>query len=129
MSEHASYILKIKEELESQLFGRRVFYVNISRSWSRGATVLFVKKDLFIGSGVVEKFVAADDMEEVEKKLCAENNWHGKVVFARLARFMPAIPVQDTPAAGQNPLALHGSSLPTSDAAKIEGMAASRILS
>jgi hypothetical protein len=42
---------------------------------------------------------------------------------------MPAVPVSNTPAAGQNPLALHGSSLPAHDAAKIEKMAASRIVS
>lgn len=130
MSEPASYILRIqRDELERQLFGRRVFYVNVSRRWSRGMVVLFVKKDSFIGSGVVEKFVAADDMEEQEKKLCAENNWYGKIAFATLARFLPAVPVSDTPAAGQNPLALHGSILSDQDAAKIEKAAASRIVS
>lgn len=130
MSEPAGYTLRIqKDELERQLFGRRIFYVNVSRGWSRGTVALFVKKDAFIGSGVVEKFVAADDMEEPEKKLCAENNWYGKIVFATLARFMPAVPVSDTPAAGQNPLALHGSILSGHDAAKIEKLAASRIVS
>lgn len=130
MSEHASYILRIqRDELERQLFGRRIFYVNVSRGWSRGMVVLFVKKDSFIGSGVVEKFVAADDMEEQEKRICGENNWYGKIVFATLARFLPAVPVSDTPAAGQNPLALHGSTLSDQDAAKIEKAAASRIVS
>jgi hypothetical protein len=130
LSEPASHILRIqRDELERQLFGRRVFYVNVSRIWSRGTTVLFVKKDSFIGSGVVEKFVAADDMEESEKKLCSENNWYGRIAFSRLARFIPAVSVQGTPAAEQNPLALHGSSLSDQDAAKIERMAASRVVS
>jgi hypothetical protein len=129
LSEPTSYILKIqKDELERQLFGRRAFYVNVSRSWSRGAIVLFVKKDSFVGSGVIERFVAVDDMEESEKKLI-ENNWYGKIVFAMLSRFLPAVPVSDTPAAGQNPLALHGSSLPAHDAARVEKLAASRIVS
>jgi hypothetical protein len=130
LSEPTGYILRIqRDELERQLFGRRAFYVNISRDWSRGTIVLFVKKDSFICSGVIDRFVATDALEEWERKLCAENNWYGKILFARLARFVPAVPVQDTPAAGQNPLALHGASVSFHDAAKIEGMPAGRIIS
>jgi hypothetical protein len=130
MSESPGYILRIqKDELERQLFGRRSFYVGISRDWSRGARVLFVKKDAFICSGVVDRFVAADDLEEPEKLLCTENNWYGKIVFESLARFLPAIPVQDTPAAGHNPLALHGAAILGSEALQIERSAPARIIS
>ncbi|MGI0048196.1 MAG: hypothetical protein ACREAW_01530 [Nitrososphaera sp.] len=130
MSEPSGYILRIqKDELERQLFGRRSFYVGIRRDWSRGTRVLFVKKDAFICSGVVDRFVAADELEEPEKRLCTENNWYGKIVFESLARFVPAVPVQDTPAAGHNPLALHGATIPGSDALKIEESAPARIIS
>jgi len=130
LSELSSYILRVqRDELERQLFGRRAFYVNISRDWSRGTIALFVKKDAFIGSGIVDTLVGTDAMDEWEKKLCIENNWYGKVLFARLARFVPAVPLRDTPAAGRNPLALHGASMPSQDAAKIERMAAGRIIS
>ena len=130
LSELSSYILRVqRDELERQLFGRHAFYVNISRNWSRGTTVLFVKKDVFIGSGIVDMLMGTDTMEEWEKKLCIENNWYGKILFARLTRFVPAVPLQDTPAAEQNPLALHGASMSSQDAAKIERMAASRIIS
>ncbi|MEW6603297.1 MAG: hypothetical protein AB1351_01245 [Thermoproteota archaeon] len=130
MSEPSSYILRIqKDELERQLFGKHIFYVNISRSWSRGIFVLFVKKDLFVSSGVIDRFVDLDEMEEGEKRLCIENNWYGKILFARLTRFVPPVPVRETLAAGQNPLALHGSNLSNNDAAKIEEMAAGRIIS
>lgn len=130
LSEPSSYILRIqKDELERQLFGRRAYHVSVSRDWSRGTTVLFVKKDAFVGSGVIEKFLAMDLLEEPEKKLCIENNWYGKIMFSRLARFLPAVPVQDTPAAAQNPLALHGASVSNSDAAQIERIASCRIMS
>jgi hypothetical protein len=130
MSEPPSYILRIqKDELERQLFGRRSFYVGIRRDWSRGTRVLFVKKDAFAGSGVVDQFVAMDALEEPERKLCLENNWYGKIVFEKLARFVPAVPVQDTSAAGQNPLALHGASISDSEALQIEESASARIIS
>jgi hypothetical protein len=126
----SSYILKIqRDELERQLFGRHTFYVNISRGWSHGMVVLFVKKDMFIGSGVIDRFVGLDGIEEgEEKRLCIENNWYGKIVFARLSRFVPPVPVQDTPAANQNPLALHGAKLSKEVAAKIEQMATGKII-
>lgn len=130
MSEPSGYILRIqKDELERQLFGRRSFYVGIRRDWSRGTRVLFVKKDGFAGSGVIDRFVAGYELEEPERKLCTENNWYGKIVFERLARFVPAVPVQDTPVAGHNPLALHGAAIPGSDALKIEESASARIIS
>jgi hypothetical protein len=130
MSERSSYILRIqKDELERQLFGRRSFYVGIRRDWSRGTRVLFIKKDAFICIGTVDRFVTADELEEPERKLCTENNWYGKIVFESLARFLPAVPVQDTPAAGHNPLALHGAAIPGSDALKIDESAQARIIS
>jgi hypothetical protein len=130
MSEPPGYILRIqKDELERQLFGRRSFYIGIRRDWSRGARVLFVKKDAFAGSGVVDRFIAMDELEEPERKLCLENNWYGKIVFERLTRFVPAMPVQDTPTAGQKPLVLHGASISGSEALQIEESALARIIS
>jgi hypothetical protein len=70
-----------------------------------------------------------DGLEEWERKLCAENNWYGKIAFSRLTRFLPAVPVQDTPAASQNPLALHGASISNSEAMQIEESASARIIS
>lgn len=123
------YILRIKDELERQLLVGRSFYVGIKRDWSPGTRVLFVKKDTFAGSGVIDRFIALDDLQELEKKLCLENNWYGKIVFAKLVRFVPAVPVQSTNAAGQNPLALHGSSISSPEALRIEGLAPARIIS
>lgn len=128
--EPPSFILRIqKDELERQLFSLHTFYVGIRRDWSRGTRVLFVRKDAFTGSGTIDRVVALDDLEEYERKLCIENNWYAKLTFARLARFLPAVPVQDTPAAGQNPLALHGATISNAEALQIEGLAPARIIS
>lgn len=129
LDQSPSYILRIqKDELERQLFSLRTFYVGIRRDWSHGTLVLFVRKDGFIGSGVIERIVALDGLEDWERKLCLENNWYGKLLFAKLTRFRPAVPVQDTPAAGQNPLMLHGASIASADVSKIEALAPVRII-
>ncbi len=125
-----SFILRIqKDELERQLFSLHTFYVGIKRNWTRGTRVLFVGKDAFTGSGVIDRVIALDDLQEQERKLCLENNWYAKIVFARLARFHPAVPVRDTPIAGQNPLMLHGASIPGSQALQIERLAPAKIIS
>ena len=131
MEETLGYVLRIhRDELEErQLFSRRVFYVSVRREWSRGTKVLFVRKDAFIGSGVIDRFVGIAGLEEPEKKLCIENNWYGKIVFALLARFVPPVPVQNTPAADRNPLTLHGASMPGTDVLQVERLASARIIS
>jgi hypothetical protein len=126
--ERPSYILRIKDELERQLLASRSIYVGITRDWLPGTRVLFVKKDAFFGSGVIDRFVAIDDLQEPERKLCIEKNWYAKIIFERLARFLPSVPVQDTPAAGQNPLALHGTSISSYEALQIEGLANAKII-
>ena len=128
--EHPSYILRVqKEELERQLFSRHTFYVGIKRDWTPGALVLFVKKDAFVCSGVIDRFVALEQLNEPDKRLAIENSWYGWIMFASLARFVPAVPLRDTPAAGQNPLALHGSVITNSEALQIEYSVRSRIIS
>lgn len=131
MPELPGYVLRIyRDDLEERrLLGRRVFYVGVRRDWTRGTKVLFVKKDMFISSGVIGGFAGTDEMEEPEKKMCLENNWYGRIALASLARFVPSVPVQGTPAAGLNPLALHGATMPGSDVLQIEKSAAARIIS
>jgi len=128
--EPPGYILRIqKDELERQLFSRHAFYVGIRRDWSRGTRVLFVKKDAFISSGVIGTFVGMDELQEPEKKLCIENNWYGKIVFAKTVRFLPAVPVHDTPVVGQNLLALHGADISSYEVLRIERSVSARIIS
>lgn len=128
-SEAISYILRVRrKELERQLYAQRILYVNIKRDWLRSTKLLFVKKTEFIGSGIIDRFVSFNDLREDEKKVCLENNYYGKIEFAKLVRFYPAVAVEGTNVAGQNHLALHGSSLPRSHAIQIEQLARSRLI-
>src|ERR671925_363842 len=114
-SESTSYILRIQRD-EKRLYSQRILYVNIKRDWLRNTKLLFVRKTEFIGSGIIDRFVSFSELREDEKKICLENNYYGRIQFAKLVRFYPAVAVEDTTVAGQNHLALHGSSLPRSDA-------------
>ena len=125
-----SFILRIqKDEMERQLFNLHTFYIGIKRDWSRRARVLFVRKDAFTGSGIIGSIIGLNDLEEPERKLFIENNWYAKLVFSRLARFLPPVPINDTPVAGQNPLTLHCASIAGSELLRIEGLAPAKIIS
>jgi hypothetical protein len=128
-SKSTSYILRIqRDELEKRLYSQRILYVNIKRDWLRNTKLIFVKKAAFTGSGIIERFVSFSEIREDEKKMCLENSCYGKIEFAKLVRFYPVVAVEDTSVAGQNPLALHGASLPRSDALQIEKLARARLI-
>lgn len=128
-SEQASYILRIqRDELERQLYGQRVVYVSIKRDWLHTTKLLFIRKSSFIGSGMIDRFVSLGELREEEKKICLENNYYGKIEFAKLVRFYPAVAVEDTCVAGDNSLGLHGASLSCSDALQIERLARTRLI-
>ena len=125
----ASYIFKIqKDDIEIQLYVQRILYVSIKRDWLPNTKLLFVKKAAFIGSGIIDRFVSLGELGEEEKKICFQNNCYGKIEFARLVRFYPAVAIADTSIAGQNILGLHGASLPPSIALQIEKLARSRLM-
>jgi hypothetical protein len=125
----ASYVLRIqRDELERQLYGQRILYVSIKRDWLRGTKLLFIRKTAFIGSGIIDRFILVSELREDEKKICLENNCYGKIEFAKLVRFYPAVALEDTSVAGQNILGLHGASLLHSDALQIERLARARLI-
>ena len=127
--ESISYILRIqRDELERQLYAQRILYVNIKRDWLRNTKLLFVRKAEFIGSGIIDRFVSIGELMEDEKKICLENNYYGKIEFAKLVRFYPSIALKETSVSGQNILGLHGASLPHSDALQIERLAKARLI-
>ncbi len=127
--ERGSYILRIqRDELERQLYGQRILYVSLKRDWFRNTKLLFLRKTAFIGSGIIDRFVSLGELREEEKKTCLENNCYGKIEFAKLVRFYPAVAVEDTSVAGQNTLGLHGASLLHSDALEIERLAKARLI-
>jgi len=125
----ASYIFKIqKDDIEIQLYVQRILYVSIKRDWLPNTKLLFVKKAAFIGSGIIDRFVSLGELGEEEKKICFQNNCYGRIEFARLVRFYPAVAVVDTSIASKNILGLHGASLPPSIALQIEKLARARLM-
>jgi hypothetical protein len=125
----ASYIFKIqKDDIEIQLYVQRILYVSIKRDWLPNTKLLFVKKAAFIGSGIIDRFVSLGELGEEEKKICFQNNCYGRIEFARLVRFYPAVAVVDTSIASKNILGLHGASLPPSIAHQIEKLARARLM-
>ena len=128
-SESTSYILRLeRDKLEKQLYSQHILHVSIKRDWQSSTRLLFLRKAAFIGSGIIDRFFSLGDLREEEKKVCLKNNYYGKIKFSKLALFYPAIPVEDTPVAGQNPLVLHGASLLRSDALQIERQARARLI-
>ncbi|MEO9362466.1 MAG: hypothetical protein ABI348_01075 [Nitrososphaera sp.] len=127
-----AYVVRVKEEQERTLYARQWLYVGIRRDWSAGSKILLVRKnahgDSAIGSATLEKVVELDALSNGEKKLCLENNWYGKMVFAMLARFLPAVPVSETPLAGRQPALLHGLAITDGELSRIESLAGSKII-
>ncbi len=125
-----AYIIRMKnDELERQLFLRRWLYVGLTREWARGSYVLFIKRaGAFIGSGVIRQLVPQAELDESEKQFCLQNNFSAKIVFEKLARFIPPVSLQESPIAGMNPLTLHGLEISMRDAEKIEALARSKVI-
>ena len=128
---HVNFVLRVKDQ-ERRLFAKRELYVGIRREWEKDSRVFFASKtqaDVLIGSGVFEEIIELGAMDEQEHRLCLENNWYGRIVFERAERFLPPLPVQDTPLAGTRPALLHGLAVPEAQAAEIDSLVASRIIS
>ncbi|HEX9677512.1 hypothetical protein [Nitrososphaera sp.] len=127
----SSFVFRAKDQ-DRRLYARRELYVSIRREWENGSRLFFASKthvDLLIGSGIIEKIIEVDVMDEQERRLCLQNNWYGKIVFERVERFSPPLSVQDTPLAGTRPALLHGLNLPEEQAAEIDSLVSSRIIS
>ena len=134
MTDEPAYIIRIaRDDIEKHLYIRHSIYVGIRRDWSRGTKILFIRKsaidDAFIGYGIVDKIIVADMLAEEKRKLCHQNNWYGELIFTRLTRFRPAVPVKNTPAAGENPLVLHGAIVSGANFSEIEKQALAKVVS
>lgn len=126
-----SFVLRVKDQ-ERRLYTRRELYVGIRRDWQKGSRLYFVSKtnqDELIGSGIFEKIVELDAMDDNERQFCLQNNWYGRMIFERVERFLPPLPVQDTALASTIPALLHGLEITDEQAAEIDALVASRIVS
>lgn len=108
-----------------------MLYIGIRRDWSRNSKILFVKRlqsgDAFIGSGMPKKIAGLDELDGDERRLCMENNWYGKMLFERLAKFQPPVDLQNTSLAQKMPALLHGLEITDDEVSAIEKLVRVRI--
>ena len=130
--ESSSFVLRVKNHERGRLYARRELYIGIRRQWQKGSRIFFASRmdaDVLIGSGVFEKIIELDAMDEEEHRFCLQNNWYGKIVFDRVERFLPPLPIRETPLAECRPALLHGINVSEDHAAKIDTLVSSRIIS
>lgn len=111
------------------MFSKRLLFVGVQRSWHEGSKVLFVKKaDSIVGSGIVSSVQQTSELSSNEREFCLAKNHCAKLVFKRLTRFHPPVPVQSTLLAGHNPLTLHGTEIGKEVVSAIESQVVSMIV-
>ncbi|HKU49988.1 MAG TPA: hypothetical protein VJP79_08560 [Nitrososphaera sp.] len=120
-----AFILRLgSEQVEAELFLRRRLFVGVTRTWTRGSKIFFLRKSAaFIGFGIVASIEQLEGLESHERELCLQRNWCAKLHFSSLVRFYPPEPLSGTPVATLNPMTLHGSEIGESAASRIEELA------
>jgi hypothetical protein len=128
----SNYVVRISKLTNAnQLYWNRVYYAKLRRNWTRGTKLVFLSKttaldEAFIGLGKIEATYELSQLDLGEKKICTENNCHSKIVFGTMARFIPAVLIDDAQLAScskmDGPL-LDGAHISDSDISKIERLA------
>ena len=100
-----NYILRItREEWFRQVFSIKKYFPGVPRRWEPGGVILLVRKaekgDSFVGYGVLGEFVKKDDLPEDKKQECEKMGWKGVLVFNKLYRFEPPLPIKETVLSG-----------------------------
>ncbi|RJS85791.1 hypothetical protein CW706_00305 [Candidatus Bathyarchaeota archaeon] len=96
-----SYILRIvKEEWCRQVFSTKRYFLGVPRRWNSGDIVFLVHKteeaDSLVGYGIIKEFVEKKELPEDERRICEEMRWRGILIFNKLYRIDPPVPVKDT---------------------------------
>ncbi|RLI12749.1 hypothetical protein DRO35_02300 [Candidatus Bathyarchaeota archaeon] len=96
-----SYILRIvKKEWCRQVFSTKRYFPGVPRRWNSGDIVFLVHKteevDSLVGYGIIKEFVEKKELPEDERRICEEMRWRGILIFNKLYRIDPPVPVKDT---------------------------------
>ena len=137
MTCNSNYIVKISNPAHAnQIFWKRVYYPKLRRSWIRGSKLVFTTKrdseDVFIGLGNIKANYDLSVLDHNERKICIQNNFHSKIVFDVMVRFLPAIISRDVKFISPDRMAgqsLDGAYLSDSGVSSIEGLAKVMIMS
>jgi hypothetical protein len=138
MPTNGNYIIRITgDAVANHIYGLSTYYTRLRSEWSKGSKIIFLRKmavtddeDAFIGLGTIEKTFEPFELEFVERKMCIENNYCKKIVFGKLVKFLPELPINDTQIASlrqRGPL-LHGVQISDSEILKIESLVTMMII-
>jgi hypothetical protein len=134
---NSNYMVKIFNPARAnQIFWKRVYYPKLRRSWIRGSKLVFTTKriseDVFIGLGKIKANYDLSVLDHNERKICIQNNFHSKIIFDTVIRFLPAVVTRDakfiSPDIMEGP-SLDGAYLSDSEVSSIEGLAKIMIMS
>jgi hypothetical protein len=101
MTNGSDYVIRISKLANAnKLYWSRIYYAKLRRNWTQGSKLIFLTKtsdsdEAFIGLGKIEVTYELSELDLVEKKICIENNCHLKIVFSKMVRFIPAVPIND----------------------------------
>ena len=129
MIDIGNYIIRISKSTSiHHIYWNRIYYAKLRRNWNYGSKLLFLTKtetsdEVFIGLGKIEMIYEILESDISEKKICAENNYHSKIVFGTMLRFIPAVLIKDAQSRSlgrmSGPL-LDGAQISDSEISKIE---------
>jgi hypothetical protein len=132
-----NYIVKISNPAcTNQIFWKRVYYPKLRRSWIGGSKLIFTTKrnseDLFVGIGKIKAKYDLSVLDHNERKICIQNNFHSKIIFDKMVRFIPPIITRDVKFISLDRMegpSLDGTYLSDSEISSIEGLAKIMIMS
>jgi hypothetical protein len=95
-----NYIVKISNPaFANQIFWKRVYYPKLRRNWIGGSKLIFTtirnSEDLFVGIGKIKAKYDLSVLDHNERKICIQNNFHSKIIFDKMVRFIPPIITRD----------------------------------
>jgi len=95
------YILRItKDEWVKQVFDLKRYYAGVRGRWEPGLTILFARKaekgDSFLGYGITESVLKAEELSEEERAECKKHGWKRAINFKDIVKFDPPLPIKET---------------------------------
>jgi hypothetical protein len=128
----SNYVIRISKLTSvNKLYWNRAYYAKLSRNWTQGSKLIFLTKtassyDGFIGIGKIEMIYELSELEHSERKICIENNFYSKIVFGKMVKFIPAVPIKNFQPVGFGKMSaplLDGADISESEITKIEQLA------
>jgi hypothetical protein len=85
--------------LVNQIYWKRIYYAKLRRDWAKGSKIVFIAKtenseEAFVGLGKIKIIYGLSGLDVHESNEdFLKNNYHSKIVFGTMVRFLPEIVV------------------------------------